>query len=304
MATSILSNPIFHNEQAAREHLERIRWPEGPYCSHCGATDKIYRLKVKRAKGREVLKCGHCKKQFSITTGTLFESSHVPLRVWLAAAYLMAASKKGISAHQLHRTLGVTYKTAWFMAHRIREAMADPVLVKLGGSGKVVEMDETYWGNKKHQRGTPGYNKKMKIFSLVERGGDVRSFHVSHVSGKTLKPIIREQVERDTVVMSDEQGAYYGLDKEFRGHGVVNHQKKEYSRGPISTNTIESYFAIMKRGLIGTYHHVGEQHLKRYLGEFDFKYNNRKVSDGERTENALRGIEGKRLMYRDSSRPT
>ncbi|MCB0220729.1 MAG: IS1595 family transposase [Chrysiogenetes bacterium] len=301
MALPVLNQPQFQDEDAAHEYLEKIRWPHGVTCPKCGVENvKVYRLNVKRAKStRKVLKCGECRRQFTIKTGTIFEDSKIPLTVWLQAAYLMCASKKGFSAHQLHRYLGVTYKTAWFMAHRLREAMADSEFVKLGGAGKVVEADETFWGNNK-KPGQPGrgYQHKMKVFSLVERDGNVRSFHVERVNAKTLRPILREQVEQATHVMTDDAGQYTRLSEDFDQHSVVKHSTGEYARGPVYTNTIESFFAVMKRGLHGTYHHIGEQHLKRYCGEFDFRYNNRKVSDLERTVNALSGIEGKRLTYK------
>lgn len=300
MATA--TAPYFHDEQKAREYLEATRWPDGPICPHCGGSEKIYRLKGKTARPG-LLRCGACRRQFTVTVGTLFERSHIPLHKWLFAAYLLCSSKKGISSHQLHRMLGITYKSAWFMTHRIREAMADPVFTnKLGGNGKFVEADETYWGNKGKQRpGARGGSHKEKIFSLVERGGQVRSFHVVKVNAATLKPILRQQVEADTHVVTDEYRAYRGLQKDFTRHSTVCHSKGEYSRGPIYTNTIEGYFSILKRGMIGVYQHCGPQHLRRYVGEFDFRYNNRKCDDLERTTVALRGIEGKRLMYRDSS---
>ena len=217
--------------------------------------------------------------------------------------YLMSASKKGMSSHQLHRTLGVTYKTAWFMTHRVREAMKDPVFTRqLGGEGIIVEVDETFWGNVgKHKPGSRGWSHKEKIFSLIERGGDVRSFHVPTVAAKTLKPIMREQIRKDTEIMTDDFRAYRGLADEFADHQSVNHSAGEYVRGRIHTNTIENYFSILKRGLTGVYQHVGANHLRRYIGEFDFRYNNRGISDEERAIVALKGIDGKRLMFRDSS---
>ncbi len=293
-----INNPVFQNEQKAREYLENLRWPNGAYCAHCGGTEKIYALNGK-AHRPGLYKCGDCKKQFSVTVGTLFERSHIPLNKWLMAVYLLCSSKKGHSSHQIHRILGVTYKTAWFMTHRIREAMKDPVFTsKLGGNGVVVEADETYWGNvRKRRNGYTGYEHKEKIFSLVERGGKVRSFHVPEVSGKTLKPIMREQISKDTAIMTDEFGAYYGLDKEFKSHEKIRHNSKEYVRGRIHTNTIEGFFSILKRGLTGVYQHVSAQHLRRYIGEFDFRYNNRHISDSDRTAIALKGIAGKRLLY-------
>lgn len=302
MSEAIFANPIFNDEAQAVAYLESVRWPSGPICPHCGNTDKIYRIKQNTDKKIRygLLKCGHCKKQFTVKVGTLFESSHIPLHKWLQATHLLISSKKGISSHQLHRMLGITYKSAWFMTHRIREAFKDPVFTnKLGGGGKFVEVDETYWGNTNKKRpGARGYAHKEKIFSLVERGGEVRSFHVPHVTGKTLKPIIREQIEKDTHIVTDDMGAYKGLNKEFDNHSTVCHSEGEYVRGPIYTNTIENYFSILKRGLVGVYQHVGPQHLKRYIGEFDFRYNFREITDAERRDIALQGIEGKRLTYR------
>ena len=302
MGNATFTDKIFHDEEAAIAYLEGVRWPDGPICPHCGGTEKAYRLKGKSTRPG-LWKCGHCRKQFTVKVGTLFESSHIPLHKWLQATHLYCSSKKGFSPHQLHRIMGITYKSAWFMAHRIREAMKDLVFTKkLGGGGRVVEVDETFWGNKKKCKpGARGYSHKGKIFSLVERGGDVRSFHVQRVNSKTLKPIIREQVEKDTHIISDEMSSYTGLDQEFDKHDVVCHSKKEYSCGEIYTNIIENYFSILKRGLTGVYQHVGALLLGRYVGEFDFRYNNRKITDSGRTGLALLGIEGKRLFYRDSS---
>lgn len=296
-----LNQPQFKDTTSARKYLERLRWPSGPVCPHCGGMEKAYQIKGKSTRPG-LWKCGHCRKQFSVTVGTLFERSKIPLHDWLKAVYLLCSSKKGISSHQLHRLLGVTYKTAWFMSHRIREAMSDPVFKeKLGGPGKTVEADETYWGKKfkKHPKAR-GTAHKEKIFSLVERGGSVRSHHVQRVSGETLKPIIRDQVEKETHLMTDDFGAYKDLGNEFHKHSVVCHSRGEYVRGPIYTNTIEGYFSILKRGLRGVYQHVKGKHLKRYIGEFDFRYNNRTITDAERADVALIGIGGKRLLYRDS----
>jgi transposase-like protein len=248
-----------------------------------------------------------------VTVGTIFESSHTDLNLWFQAAHLMCSSKKGMSAHQIHRVIGVTYKTAWFMCHRLREAMRDGNFpAQLGGENRVVEADETYIGGKernKHRskrahrgRGAVG---KEAAFSLIERDGRIRSFHVPDVSAKTLKPILRAQINDKTYLMTDEAGVYRNLDRDFAGHGTVNHSIEEYVRGTFwHTNTIENYFSILKRGIAGTYHHVSQQHLKRYLAEFDFRHNERAslgIDDTERAERALRGIVGKRLMYRDSS---
>jgi hypothetical protein len=241
-----------------------------------------------------------------VTVGTVFERSKIPLNKWLLAVYLLCSSKKGMSSHQLHRTLGVTYKTAWFMTHRIREAFGPTGFDKLGGGGSIVEADETYWGTsnealtaqKKRGKKLRGGKHKMKIFSLVERGGNVRSFQVESVNAMTLKDKLTANVKKDTRLMTDEAMFYKQTGKGFQSHESVNHSQYEYSRGDVTTNSVEGYFSILKRGLIGTYHHVGEQHLFRYVNEFDFRYNNRKVSDAERADNALKGITGKRLTYR------
>lgn len=305
---SVVSAPHFHNEAEAIERLEEIVWPNGPHCPRCGAFDRITPVKGGRAGLR---RCGPCKREFTVTVGTVFERSHVKLHIWFQAAHLLASSKKGISAHQLHRTLGVTYKTAWFMAHRLREAMRELKTEPLGGEGMTVEFDETFVGGKeknKHGWQRDGKNiggrGKEAVFALVERGGKVHSRHVPTVTGATLRPILDAQIEDSTRTMSDDGGARIGHGR--ANHQTVNHSIGEYVRGDAHTNTIESYFAILKRGIVGTYHHVSPQHLKRYLAEFDFRYNNRialGIGGGVRADNALSGIVGKRLMYRDSSGP-
>jgi transposase-like protein len=309
---SSLNAPHFQDADKAREFLEKIRWPEGPVCPHCGQMDKAYRITGKSARpGLYRCAAKECGKQFTVTVGTVFERSKIPLHVWLQATYLLCSSKKGISSHQLHRMMGVTYKTAWFMTHRIREAMRELNPGKLGGGGTAVEVDETFIGGKaanrgykplrigrKRRRKVRGWHHKEKVLSLVERGGRVRSYHVKKVTSRELKPIIREQVLADSIINTDEASHYKGLDKEFQGHETVNHSIAEYVRGSASTQAIENYFSILKRGLVGVYQHVGRQHLKRYIGEFDFRYNQRSVTDDERTAEALRGIEGKRLCYR------
>jgi transposase-like protein len=306
---SILSAPYFHTEAAAIARLEAIVWPDGPHCPRCGGFDRITVVKGGRAGLR---RCGPCKREFTVTVGTVFERSHIKLHLWFQAAHLMASSKKGISAHQLHRTLGITYKSAWFLAHRLREAMRElNPTAQIGGEGKVVEFDETFVGGKeknKHRskRAHPvgGAGGKETVFALVERGGNVRSHHLPTVTGKTLRPILDAQIAADTRTMSDDGGArvYHGRST----HASVNHSIGEYVRGDAHTNTIEGYFSILKRGIIGTYHHVSPQHLKRYLAEFDFRYNNRTavgIDDSTRANVALSGIVGKRLLYRDSSAP-
>jgi transposase-like protein len=296
---SELNAPYFRDEDQAREFLEGLRWADGVVCPHCGVIGEHYRLEGQAAR-KGLWKCKDCRQQFTVTVGTVFERSKVALNKWLLATYLMCASKKGISSLQLSRMLGVTYKTAWFMTHRLREAMkSDNFLKQLGGKDAIVEADETYWGNTRSRKVKKevGYMHKEKIVSLVERGGNVRSFHVEHVSGETLKPLLKAQVHKDTQIMTDDFGGYRNLNQHFSDHQTVRHTAKEYVRGTVHTNTIEGFFSLLKRGLIGTFHHVGAQHLKRYIAEFDFRYNSRKLTDFERTLLALRGIAGKRLMY-------
>ncbi len=302
MAQSNLNQPHFQDVNKAREYLERVRWPDGPICPHCGSVGGHYELHGK-AHRPGLWKCHDCREQFSVTVGTVFERSKIPLNVWLQAVYLLCSSKKGISSHQLHRTLGVTYKTAWFMTHRIREAMTNRPGGLMGSGGGTVEADETFWGNNKKRKATPGrgYAHKMKVFALVERKGEVRSFHVGDVKATTLATIIRENVAREANLCTDEASMYTRVGRDFASHGVVRHGAREYSRGDVHTNTIEGYFSILKRGLIGTYHKCGEQHLHRYANEFSFRYNNRiklGINDVMRTEAALKGISGKRLTYR------
>lgn len=245
-----IQNPIFTNDELAREALEAVRWPNGPVCPHCGSVENI--AKVGGKKHRPGLwYCNACKGQFTVTVGTVFERSKIGLSKWWFAAYLMSSSKKGISSLQLSRALGVTYKTAWFMSHRIREAMADGFFAPpMGGAEKTVEADETFWGNEhKKAEGARGYHHKMKVFSLVERDGKARSYHVPNVNADTLMPILKAQITADTSLFTDEAFAYQFAKKHFPKHESVNHRSGEYVRGAIHTNTVESYFAILKRGL-------------------------------------------------------
>ena len=303
MGTALFTEPRFNNDDTAREHLESIRWPNGPVCPHCGGTERNSKITAKTEKGARpgLYFCGDCREQFTVTVGTLFERSKVALHKWVLATHLICSSKKGISAHQLHRTLGVTYKTAWFMAHRIREAMNIGTTGPLGGNGSPVEVDETYWGNTgKQAPGARGWAHKMKVVSLVERDGQKRSFHVANVTSKTVAPILREQVAKKARLMTDETKVYNSVGKEFASHEKVNHSAGEYARGDVTTNTVESSFAILKRGLYGTFHHVSEAHLQRYATEFDFRWNTRAklgFTDSQRADAALKGIEGKRLTY-------
>jgi transposase-like protein len=300
---SILSKPYFHDEKAAFEKVESLLWPHGPVCPHCGGMDRVYDLQKTRIGLR---KCGHCRKQFTVRIGTVFESSHVPLHKWLQAFYLMSASKKGISANQLHRTLEVTLKTAWFMAHRIREAMRSGDLSPMGGNGGTVEVDETFIGHDKSKKPKGekkgrGYAHKYKVLTLVERNGTTRSMVVDNLKTNTLLPILKDQIDREARVITDEAGQYVYLSREFAEHHIVRHNSGEYGRGPIHTNTIEGFFSIFKRGMKGVYQHCGEKHLPRYLAEFDFRYNNRagnEVTDFQRADRAICGAAGKRLHYR------
>lgn len=301
-----LTDPIFTDEAKAREHLEAIRWPEGPVCPHCGSVDKVYRLNGKSHRPG-LIHCNNCDGSFTVTTGSVMESSHVPLNKWVLAYRLMASSKKGISAHQLHRTIAVTYKTAWFMAHRIRESMREDVLPPMGGEGKIVETDETYWGAKdrdtdptknKKRKGKPGPGGKSKVLTLVERSGRARSFKLDDFRNDTVKRVLLENFSPKSRLMTDEGTSHQF---EFASHERVKHGAGEYARGDVSTNTVEGFFSVFKRGMKGTYQHCGSQHLQRYLDEFDFRYSNRAalgVNDSERAERAIKGAAGKRLTYR------
>ncbi len=303
---SILDAPYFHDEAAAYAKLESIVWPNGPVCPHCKGTERIGRLKG-AATRFGVHKCYACRKQFRVTVGTVFESSHIALHLWLQAAYLLCSSKKGISSNQLHRTLGVTLKTAWFMTHRLREALRGGVLPPMGGEAPV-EADETYLGNKKGATRTPkgriGHANKRAVVTLVERGGTARSFHVERADKVTVTTILRSNVRREATLMTDESRLYNDARGLVTRHDAVSHSMGEWVRGDVHTNTVEGYFSVFKRGMRGIYQHCGERHLHRYLAEFDFRYNNRSargVDDTARTVTALRGIIGKRLTYRDSS---
>jgi transposase-like protein len=310
--TADLTNPIFSNEEAARKHFEDLRWPEGPVCPHCGSIGEATELKGKSTRPG-LYKCRPCQKPFTAMMGTVYEKSHIPLHKWLLATHLMAASKKGMSAHQLWRMLGFgSYRTAWFMAHRIREGMAAAKIPgQLGGEGKYVEADTTFVGgkekNKHKNKRNPkniGGQGKIIVHSLVERGGRVRSQRVARVNGKTLRPILKAHVDAKSALMTDTMGGYLHVGKEFARHEMVDHGAGEYVRGDAHSNTVEGYFAVLKRGIIGTYHHVSEAHLDRYLAEFDFRYSERSslgIDDKTRAARAVKGIEGKRLTYRQST---
>lgn len=297
---SDFSNPIFHDADKAREWLEARIWPDGPICPKCGVIDQATLMKGKSHR-KGLYQCNACREPFTVTVGTLYERSKIPLNKWLAATHLMMASKKGMSALQIGRMLGLSKKTAWFVCHRIRESLRETKPEPLGGQNKVVEADESFVGGKaKNRKGkTP---PKEAVFALVEREGKVRSRHIPDVAAKTLREAIVTQADRKSYLMTDEAGQYVSVGREFSGHGKVNHSIEEYVRaGFWHTNTVEGYFSIMKRGITGTYHHVSQQHLKRYLAEFDYRYNEREalgIGDAERMEKSVQGIVGKRLTYR------
>jgi transposase-like protein len=293
-----LRNPIYTDDNAAREHLEALRWPNAPVCPHCGVVGNAVALNGKSTRPG-VYKCRDCRKPFSVTVGTVFERSKIPLHKWLLANHMLVSGKKGTSSHQIHRTLGVTYKTAWFMTHRLREAM---VPVKdagpLGGPGKSVEADETFLSKSpKTRKTTPLHAKPDRVvLSLVERGGSLRSIYLD---GKTVRAFLTPKVLDDDSRLLTDGAQHYKF--QYREHESVDHSKFEWTRGDVHTNTLENFFSIFKRGLTGVYQHCGSQHLHRYLAEFDFRYNNRSklgVEDSERANNALKGIGGKRLTYR------
>jgi transposase-like protein len=310
--TSILSARHFHDEEAAYTFLEARVWPKGPICPHCGGVDRISKMQG-NATRIGLYKCYQCRQQFTVKVGTVFESSHVKLHIWLQAVALLTSSKKGISSNQLHRTLGVTLKTAWFMSHRIREAMRDGSLAPMGGSGGIVEMDETYHGKVAVPRdvttsgrpytksGKTGPSNKRAIISLVERRGKVRSFHIEHADKATINLIAAKNIAKEARVFTDESRLYNDMKGHVSEHQKVRHADNEYVRGEVHTNTVENVFSVFKRGMRGTYQHCAEKHLHRYLAEFDFRYNNRAVlgvNDIGRADSALRGNVGKRLTYR------
>jgi transposase-like protein len=321
-----LTDPIFHDEDKARAYFESVRWPHGPVCPHCGSFNVIRmegkpERREKNTRARQgALNCRDCREQFSATVGTVFERSHIPMHKWLLANHLMNASKKGVSAHQLHRTLNLPYKTAWFMAHRLREAMRDVAPFPLGGEGKVVEADEAYHGKRetpreaqRHdkyraaptKRGKGGGSQKRPIVALVERGGEARAVHMNTVNAKNLRDYMVRNASRMSSLHTDESNLYPTLGTEFAKHETVNHGAKEYARGEgdhlVTTNSVEGFFGIFKRGMVGVYQHCGEQHLQRYLDEFTFRYNHRLrlgIGDAQRAAIALARTEGKRLTYR------
>jgi transposase-like protein len=312
---SIISRSPFHDEEAAFEYLERTLWPDGPVCPHCGTIGTATKLQGRKGEGKRqarlgLWKCNEkpCRKQFTVKVGTVFEHGRIPLHKMLQAVFLLCCSKKGISSHQLHRILQIQYKSAWFLSHRIREAMREGGLAPMGGGGEVVEADETRIGK---MEGVPkpksGSAHMNVVLTLVQRGGSARSFHMDGQAISDIMPILRENIAREAVINTDEAKHYYDVAKEFAAHDTVNHSREEYVRytsNPnytITTNTVEGYYSIFKRGMKGVYQHCSEKHLHRYLAEFDFRYSYRVklgYSDTTRTDRALKGIVGKRLTYR------
>ena len=296
-----ITDPIYSDENLARDHLERLHWPDGPVCPHCGSVEKITKLQGRRHRAG-LYKCNECTGQFTVTVGTIMEDSKIPLNKWLMAYALLNGGKKGISAHQLHRHLGITYKSAWFLAHRIRETMEGGD-GKLGGPGMTVEADESWVGGLAKNRAFGKPAPKKIVMTLVERGGRARSFHVANVTGPVLRTVLVKNIDRASVLATDERPAYKCLGVEYAAHLTVNHFKGQYAKGDgrSHSNTAENFFSIFKRGVIGTYHHMSEAHLHRYCREFDYRYSTRNLSDAERTAEALKGARGKRLMYRQPS---
>jgi transposase-like protein len=310
MSKSIFSEPHFNDEATAFAYVEARLWADGRVCPHCGVVDRSGALKGKTNR-IGLYKCYACRKPFTVKVGTIFEDSHIQLRDWLTAIQLICSSKKGMSANQLHRTLGITLKSAWFLGHRIREAMQAGKLSPMGGEGKFVEADTTHIGGKEKNKHVGKRNPKniggmgkQIVHTLVERDGSARSHHIANVTGATLRPILFGNVDRKSALMTDTAGGYFQLGKQFARHEMVNHGQDEYVRGDAHSNTVEGYFSILKRGVVGTYHHVSEKHLHRYLAEFDFRYNNRValgVNDVPRAQRALDGVVGKRLTYRTTN---
>ena len=289
-----ITNPIFHDEAKALTHIEVSRWNGEPNCPHCGS------LRVRRMEGKTqtgMFLCNDCRDKFTVRTGTVMERSHVPLHKWLLATHIMAASKKGMSAKQMERMLGVTYKTAWFLCHRIREAMQDDGS-PLGGPGAIVEADEAFVGGKKRNRLSGKVAPKKKVVALIERGGRARSFHVANIHATNVRSALVTNIDRASTLMTDEARIYWSVGKEFARHGHTLHANRHFAKGDVHSNSAENFFSILKRGVIGTYHHWSAAHLHRYLAEFDFRYSTRELNDGERAELAVKGMFGKRLTYR------
>lgn len=309
--TAVFQSPIFQDEDKAREALEAVRWPLGPICPHCGNSDPEKVAKLAGKSGRPGLHyCNECKGQFTVTVGTVFERSKIALTKWWMAAHMFNSGKNGVSAHEIHRTLGVTYKTAWFMMHRLREAMADLAPTPMGGEGKSVQADETYYGNSsKRAKGyKKGHRHKQGVVALVEPKGRVRAFHVKPATAETVREILVKNAHRSSELHTDESNLYTKVGAEFAAHKTVEHGMNNsglfVGKDGQTTNAVENFFGNFKRGMKGTYRFCSEQHLQRYLTEFSFRHNNRAalgVTDGERTALAMKGIEGKRLTYRPTN---
>jgi transposase-like protein len=297
---SKLSAKHYHSEDEAFAYVERHLWAKGPICSHCGETKRVSRMTGKATR-KGLHKCYACRKQFTVRQGTIFESSHVPLHVWLQAIFLISGSKKGISSHQLARTLGLTVKTAWFLSHRVREAMREGDLTPFGQGGGAVEVDETYIGHKKGVPIKEAYHHKMAVLGLIDReSGRARLFHVERATGTNIQPIVLANLSREARLMTDESMIYRRIGREFAEHSAVKHYNHEYVRGDVTTNTVEGAFSIFKRGMRGVYQHCAEKHLHRYLAEFEFRYSHREATgsdDTARADRILKGVVGKRLTY-------
>lgn len=309
-----ISNPIFHNETKAREYLEQLRWGDNSRCPHCDnhETVKPTTMKNKPTNNNPEPKpikgyyhCSSCRKKFTVRTGSIYERSHIPLHKWVLATYLMSSSKSGMSAHQLHRMLGVTYKSAWFMSHRIREALTDDDLPPIGGDGESVQADETYFGQrdtvkKRTKKGRPSHSSKMSVVSLVNKGKS-RTFQVERADSETISRILNDNVDKHTELHTDESRLYSRVGRQYVAHKMVHHTSGEHMNSEgIHTNNVENFFSVFKRGMRGVYQHCTEKHLQRYITEFDFRYNTRKISDFDRSRIAMSLAEGKRLMYRDT----
>jgi len=301
MSKSILCAEHFHDDDAAFAFVEAHLWPHGPVCPHCQGAERIGKLAGKSTRPG-LYKCYACRNPFTVRVGTIFEASHLELHLWLQAIHLLCASKKAISSHQLARVLGITVKSAWFLSHRIREAMRSGDLEPMGGAGVQVEVDETYIGLKEgRKKAKRGYGHKRPVLSLVERGGQVRSFHVESATVANIVPLVRDNIDRESLLLTDESRLYWGVGAEFYSHDAIEHGKDKYVRGDVHTNTVEGVFSVFKRGMLGIYQRCGEKHLHRYLAEFDFRYNNRVrfgIDDVTRAGRALKGTAGKRLTYR------
>ena len=306
MTKPVLSAPQFQNEEGAFAYVESRLWPHGPACHHCGNVDhkRIHKMEGKTTR-LGLYKCNECRKPFTVRMGTIFDSSHLPLHLWLQIIHLMCASKKGIATRQIQRMLVCSMKTAWFLTHRIREAMCDGSLAPMGGIGGIVEADETFIGRKEGSIKRRGHGHKNAVLSLVDRNsGQVRSFHVEGTSAADIIPIIKANVAKETAMMTDEGGHYCKLGDHFISHESVSHKADEYVRGSVHTNTVEGFYSVFKRGMTGIYQHCSERHLHRYLSEFDFRYSNRirlGIDDASRAELVLQRAKGKRLTYQTTS---